>query len=142
MCIPEALRFFATMSLAALSVSAPAMECGPGTEDSERIASGDGMYVKFMFDPAPPLIGDLFVVHAQVCRPDHSPLDGELGAEAVMPAHGHGMDYAVESVTTQRGAAVLRGFLWQMPGLWQLRFRLKVGDQSWRATHDHDFTPH
>ena len=104
-------------------------------------AEGDGAYVKFRTDPAPPAMGDLFVVDARVCSSAHAPMDGELSADAVMPAHGHGMSYAVETTRTVDGAAKLEGFLWQMPGVWQLRFRLKTPDGNYRATYDYEFAP-
>ena len=70
-----------------------------------------------------------------------APMEGELSADAVMPAHGHGMSYAVETTRTVDGAAKLEGFLWQMPGAWQLRFRLKTPDGNYRATYDYEFAP-
>ena len=135
---------FAGLVFAALVFGAGqalALECGPAAGSDERIAKGDDFYIKFRAEPGPPPMGDLFVVLAQACSSSHTPLDGQLGADAIMPAHGHGMNYAVKPVNTRRGAARLEGFLWQMPGLWQVRFRLKSGSETYRATHDYEFVP-
>ena len=139
----ELRPLFVGAFIAALLFSgqALALECGPDARDDERIAKGEDIYVKFRAEPGPPPMGDLFVVLAQACSPAHTPLDGQLGADAIMPAHGHGMNYAVKPVNTRQGAARLEGFLWQMPGLWQVRFRLKSGSQTYRATYDYEFAP-
>ena len=119
-----------------------AMECGAGVTDGVRVAKGDAMYVKFKTDPATPVLGDLFVVIAQACSNAHAPLDGTLSADAVMPAHGHGMNYAVQATDTVIGRVTLQGFLWQMPGLWRMQFRLKADGTTYRAQYDYEFTAH
>ena len=119
-----------------------AMECGARVADGVRVAFGEAIYVKFKLEPAPPALGDLFVVKALVCSRAHARLDGMLSADAVMPAHGHGMNYAVKTSAAVNGAAMLEGFLWQMPGLWRMPFRLEAVGATYRAAYDYEFAAH
>lgn len=134
---------FANMlgTVASETPTSESMQCAVADGAHVLRASGDGLYVKFKFEPAPPPLGDLFAIRALACTDSHQPVDGTLHADAIMPAHGHGMNYAVQPVPTVAGAATLQGFLWQMPGLWQLKFRLQTQDQTYRATYDYTLAP-
>ena len=74
-------------------------------------------------------VGRHFVIAVQLC-PVHAVL---LRVDAVMPEHGHGMNYR-PSVTALPGAGRWRaeGLLLQMPGLWELRLDVQAAGHTER----------
>jgi hypothetical protein len=47
-----------------------------------------------------------------------------VDVDAVMPAHGHGMNYRAEVRQVEAGYFVAEGLLFHMPGHWEIRFEL------------------
>lgn len=55
-------------------------------------------------------------------------------ADAVMPEHRHGMNYRPTRVETAPGRWRSEGWLFHMPGRWELRFDVERGDRVERVT--------
>ena len=53
-----------------------------------------------------------------------------ISADAAMPSHGHGMNYRPGIETESTGATVARGFLFHMPGEWEIRIVVKTGGED------------
>lgn len=51
-----------------------------------------------------------------------TPEGGVLEVDAVMPAHGHGMNYRSEVQLLEPGHFIAEGMLFHMPGKWEIRF--------------------
>lgn len=51
-----------------------------------------------------------------------TPEAGMLEVDAVMPAHGHGMNYRSEVQQVEPGHFIAEGMLFHMPGKWEIRF--------------------
>jgi hypothetical protein len=76
--------------------------------------------------PVPIRIGEPFSLALIVCDQQDKGFPGTVKATARMPLHKHGMNYQ-PSVTAQGGGKFfLEGFLFHMPGLWQISFDLRA----------------
>lgn len=98
-------------------LTAPALRSG-AIEASWAVDNGE-----------PIRVGRHFVIAVQLC-----PADAVLlRVDAVMPEHGHGMNYR-PSVTALPGEGRWRaeGLLLQMPGLWELRLDVQAAGHSER----------
>jgi len=78
--------------------------------------------VVVVFRTVPPVIevGRHFALEAIVCADGSTPLLARVDAR--MPEHRHGMNYRPTLVARGAGRYVAEGFLFHMPGLWQLLF--------------------
>ncbi|PVB62381.1 hypothetical protein DCO57_06375 [Labrenzia sp. 011] len=74
--------------------------------------------------PSTPLpVGELFDIEVSVCDPQ----DGNLPlarADAMMPAHRHGMNYRPEIAGHGPNLHTVKGFMFHMPGAWQISIEL------------------
>ncbi len=66
-----------------------------------------------------PKVGAPFNLTFKVCSADNLPVD-RLSIDAAMPAHKHGMNYQPQLNKTADGHYEATGFLFHMPGLWQV----------------------
>ena len=66
-----------------------------------------------------PKVGAPFDVELRVCNPDGHTVD-RLAVDATMPAHKHGMNYQPQLKKTADGHYKATGFLFHMPGVWQI----------------------
>jgi hypothetical protein len=71
------------------------------------------------FNPAPVKVGRPFAIDVSVCAPDGAKVE-RLVIDARMPAHRHGMNYKPEITPKGEGAYEARGFLFHMPGKWEI----------------------
>ena len=85
-------------------------------------------------------VGEAFSVSVLVCS-DLSAVS-VAKVDAVMPAHGHGMNYTPEVSTSgvEDGAIVYRadGMLFHMPGEWQWQVDITVGNRLHRFAADYN----
>ena len=89
------------------------------------------LVVYYRMVPPEPAIGEFFALDILVCS-DDSLWEGELKADATMPAHGHGMNYRPEVNPIGKGSYWAEGFLFHMPGSWRLEFALDEAGQTQR----------
>lgn len=66
-----------------------------------------------------PQVGAPFDVDLKVCSPGNIAID-RLAVDATMPAHKHGMNYQPQLTKTSEGTYKATGFLFHMPGMWQI----------------------
>lgn len=77
---------------------------------------------------APMRIGHHFVLDVQLCPPDAV----LLRVDAVMPEHGHGMNYRPSVTAVSPGRWRAEGLLFQMPGSWELRLDVLAAGRTER----------
>tara|TARA_R110002110_G_scaffold249872_5_gene466057 strand:+ start:729 stop:1070 length:342 start_codon:yes stop_codon:yes gene_type:complete len=89
----------------------------PGGEGATRLKAGAA---RLVYRPVGEMVvGEPFEM--EICI-DPVPDDVRLTVDAIMPAHGHGMNYEVEVREIEPGQYVAEGFILHMPGLWRFRF--------------------
>ena len=84
-------------------------------------------------------LGQHFAVELAVCANPGAPMPENVGVDAWMPEHRHGMNYKA-SIT--RGAAArfrADGLLFHMPGRWELLFDLRAAGRTDRVTRSEVF---
>ena len=84
--------------------------------------------------PATVVIGRHFAIEAFVCADDGTPVLTRV--DALMPEHRHGMNYRPTLDAKGDGHYVAEGFLFHMPGRWQLSFDVERGGRRTRLTSD------
>jgi len=122
----------------AIAVAAPPV-CEPprGFEGQKRLESTD---VVVLYRTLPPAIkvGQHFAVEAIVCPGRTAGGDGGLIVDAYMPEHRHGMNYRPRVTGKGNGRYLADGFLFHMPGHWQLRFDVERDGKTERLVTDID----
>ncbi|MEM7407389.1 MAG: hypothetical protein AAF458_18975 [Pseudomonadota bacterium] len=107
--------------------------CDP-LDRTEHAARGKGVTVAYSWVSGPPAVGELATLRLRLCDISGAPAGGKLSVDAVMPAHGHGMNYTPPTVEVADEPVAVTGLLFHMPGRWQLRFKLR-GDGVTRRAH-------
>lgn len=75
----------------------------------------------FAIDGDKPLrVGEQTSLSIRACASGKAPL---LSFDAVMPAHGHGLNYRPELTETEPGRWRVEGLLFHMAGRWEFRLR-------------------
>ena len=59
-----------------------------------------------------------------------------LAVDAIMPEHKHGMNYRPTVVPGKDGRYRAEGFLFHMPGRWEVNFDVRSGGGNERLSHD------
>jgi DNA-binding beta-propeller fold protein YncE len=100
-----------------------------------RLPSTDGSFVvRYRFVPdGAPHVRDPFSVEVELSAPDGTVCDGDLGFDAAMPHHGHGMNVAPNVTRRPDGRWTVDGALFHMPGYWELHFDRIDRDAGTRA---------
>ena len=89
----------------------------------------------FRPDPLRIEVGEPFALVLNVCTRNGGAAE-LLAADANMPEHRHGMNYRATIVAKGDGRFRAEGFLFHMPGRWEITFDVRAGDDSERLTHD------
>ena len=88
----------------------------------------DGRAVAYLtFIPAEVRVGEPFALRITGCSEGLA----VTGADAGMPSHGHGMNYRPRVENIDDGFAVASGFLFHMPGLWEIRIEAADGQNNY-----------
>jgi hypothetical protein len=113
-------RAFAVVSLL-LSVASPASaSCLPSDGGTPMAISNVGRFAASLhFSATPVKVGAPFAIAVRLCSPDSAKIE-RLVIDARMPAHRHGMNYKPEITLKGEGAYEARGFLFHMPGKWEI----------------------
>lgn len=116
------------------ALSAPALACDAPTGASRLESS---RYVVF-YRTTPPRIqaSRHFTMELTVCAKSGAPLPEAVRVDATMPAHGHGMNYRVDVAARGGGRFEAKGFMFHMPGRWELVFEVRGGNTWDRLTHE------
>jgi hypothetical protein len=94
--------------------------CPLGADAGTPLADPAGGPLRLAWKSEPTRIpnGKPFVLRLALC-PAGARL---LAVDAVMPAHGHGMNYRPSVKDLGAGRFEVQGLLWHMAGRWELRF--------------------
>ena len=122
------------IGVAALSAAmgSRAAECGSDLQGVKRTVENSRFEVAYATTPHPVPLDKHFIVEFAVCPRDSGQLPLSAKVNAIMPEHRHGMNY-VPSVTSPRpGVYRGEGFLFHMPGRWELVFSLGTANGTER----------
>jgi hypothetical protein len=115
--------------LVALLAAAPAATaCELPGGAAQEIQSGKTL-VLYRTHPAPPKVGQHFVLEFAVC-----PTPESVRVDAQMPEHRHGMNYRPTVTSTGEGHYKAEGLMLHMAGKWELVFELRAKDSVQRVT--------
>jgi hypothetical protein len=106
----------------------------PGDFAPRGRTEADGVVVVFRTVPASIELGRHFAVEAVLCADAGAPTLTRV--DATMPEHRHGMNYRPTLAPKGDGRYVAEGFLFHMPGRWQLIFDVARGERRSRLTTD------
>ena len=124
----------AFLGASALAVASDALACGDGLPAPKRTAESTRYVVAWHTSPAPPIVGEHFVVDLAVCPKPGARRPTEIRVDARMPEHRHGMNYrpTVTSAGGERYRA--QGLMFHMPGRWVIEFELSDDGAADRVT--------
>jgi len=104
---------------AAIAGVAQACELPPGTRvESQRLA------LSYRTIPRQIAVGEQFVLEFSACAKAGTALPGGVKLDAYMPEHRHGMNYRASVNPMGGGRFRSEGWLFHMPGRWELIFDL------------------
>lgn len=93
--------------------------------DGGKVVNLDaGVALYYRFEPSQLAVAEHFSMYFRVCREGESLEPEKFKVDAVMPKHGHGMNYPVGVVTRPDGVIETTGMMFHMPGFWQIRIDL------------------
>ena len=101
---------------------------------------GDRHNADIVIDPPDIIVGEVFAAAILACGKDGKPFDGDVAVDAMMPAHGHGMNNAAAVVRTGPGRFRVDGLMFHMPGLWRLRIQLRENGKGSSEEFETDLT--
>jgi hypothetical protein len=113
------------IALIALCLSPSLATACLATKAGEFSITAESVTLLMSLQPTSPAVGKPFEVHVRLCDDSQTDIDGQLSGGALMPAHGHGMNYRPPTVAVAKGRATLTGFLLHMPGKWAFEFTLR-----------------
>ena len=93
------------------------------------------LFFKVLADPVE--VGEAFDMVVRVCKGDPLASGATITANAVMPGHGHGMNYAIPSGKFSGTSVRLESFVFHMPGDWQFQFAVRHRGTTYRGTADY-----
>jgi hypothetical protein len=110
----------ASFLLSGLIPAGAASGCKLPSSDTAMIGTGPARFsAALRTSPSPVVVGAPFVVQLLVCANDGTRIN-RLTMDANMPAHRHGMNYVPEISPLGDGLYEGRGFLFHMPGRWEV----------------------
>jgi hypothetical protein len=113
---------------AALLSTAGIAEASCLLPNSGLAMSGAGAFAAAVrFNPAPVTVGAPFALDLSICSSEGAKIE-RVVIDARMPAHRHGMNYKPEITPKGNGAFEAKGFLFHMPGKWEIM--LSVSQQA------------
>ena len=129
------MKWTAALLLSVLVPFGASADCA-GIEGGETIA-GERASVSMRTAPSVPRVDGFFVIEVQTCGRDGEPAR-LVAADAVMVAHGHGMNYTPEIEDRGEGRYRISGMLFHMQGRWELRFDVETAAGGERLTRGVD----
>jgi hypothetical protein len=133
----SALAAEAVLALAALlwlvETTAVCESRGGITPPQGRVES-PGIVVVYRTTPPVIELGQHFTIEALICADDPAAVLTRVDAE--MPEHRHGMNYRPTLKSQGAGRYLAEGFLFHMPGRWQLVFDVERAGRRTRLTGD------
>ncbi len=110
----------AGLALLLSAAGAESSSCLPPDVGTPMSATTSGpVAAALRFSPATVKVGSPFVIDISVCSLNNARIE-RLAIDARMPAHRHGMNYKPEIASKGDGSYEARGFLFHMPGRWEI----------------------
>ena len=103
---------------------------------SQRLNLAERFALHYRFEPTPPPVAEFISVDLRVCRNDEFRPFDTVRLVAVMPAHGHGMNYRPGVVVTSRIERRVDGLLLHMRGLWRFTVTFTEATKTHVASFD------
>lgn len=91
--------------------------------------------IAFRPDPMRIEVGAPFALVLNICTKKNEPAE-LVSIEATMPEHKHGMNYKPTIVAGVDGRYRADGFVFHMPGRWELNFDVRSGGEIEKLSHD------
>jgi hypothetical protein len=88
------------------------------------------------FSDSAPLLSEHFSLYLLICKNDQPWSPTTLKIDAIMPDHGHGMNYRPEIIRVDPGRYEVHGLLLHMPGKWQFDVDLKQNGNRQKVQFD------
>ena len=121
-------------SVLGLLLSMPlAQACG--LDGAAMKSVGDGLSMFYRHQPL--AVAQPVVFEFRFCRGAKPWQPSRFKLDAVMPAHGHGMNYRARISPAGAGAYHVDGLLFHMPGLWRVVVEFADDDRSERIELDY-----
>jgi hypothetical protein len=95
---------------------------------SEMVELETGVTLHYRIDPSPLPIAQHFSMPFLVCRGGQPLALDSLELDALMPTHGHGMNYKANIEIQHDGLIEATGMLLHLPGPWQISVDLSNDD--------------
>jgi hypothetical protein len=92
--------------------------------------------IAYRWEPGELRVGQFFAAEVIACRAPGPEAVRAISLDALMPAHGHGMNYRPTVRQTGPGSFRFTGLMLHMAGTWRLTFDLFQGDRRTRLTHE------
>lgn len=103
-------------------VSLPLLACG--FANGERVSPGDGLMLHYRIKSPPLTVAQHFSMQFLLCRDETVLAIEGFRLDALMPAHGHGMNYKASIDLLDDGMVEASGLLFHMPGQWRITVNL------------------
>jgi hypothetical protein len=123
-----------------VALASPTFACPAPEQGFQRLASQDAE-VAYRWDPADLKVGRFFAAEVVACKTPSSEPVREIRLDAIMPAHGHGMNYRPAAVQTAPGHYKFTGLMLHMAGTWRVTIDLVQGAKRTRLTHEVKLAP-
>jgi len=117
-----------------------ASACPSADEGFARLGSGQAE-IAYRWEPSVLKVGQFFTAEVIACRAPAAGAVREIVLDALMPAHGHGMNYRPTLAQAGPDRFRITGLMLHMPGRWRLTFDLMQGDTRTRLTQEVDLKP-
>ena len=117
-----------------LAIADVALACGGAAPTPKRTAESPRYVVAWQTTPAPPVVGEHFVVDLTVCPKPGVKRPSSVRIDAQMPEHRHGMNYRPSLVAAGGERYRAQGLMFHMPGRWVMTFELSDGAATDRLT--------
>jgi hypothetical protein len=133
----------ATLLAAVLAATVPAAgdtDCPAEAQGFRRLKTADAE-IAYRWEPAELKVGQFFAAEVVACRTPGTEPVGRIALDAIMPAHGHGMNYRPKAEPAGAGRHRFTGLMLHMPGTWRVTFDLYRGAERIRLTHDLNLPP-
>ena len=115
------------VAAAALCAATESLACAAGLPGRARTAESARYIVAWQTSPAPPVVGEHFVVDFAVCPKAGAKRPPTVRVDAQMPDHRHGMNYRPTITASGNGRFRAEGMLLHMRGRWVVDFELGEG---------------
>jgi hypothetical protein len=112
--------------------------CPAEAQGFHRLKTAD-TEIAYRWEPAELKVGQFFAAEVVACRTAGGPEPvGQIVIDAIMPAHGHGMNYRPKAERVETGHHRFTGLMLHMPGTWRITFDLLQRGTRTRLTHEVD----